>query len=224
MKAPPLANKYDSLTAEERFRLILAASGRGDKTERDRLKNAGAQITLSMADHSPYAHAFDEVAMLIYIELLNEAASYKEFLCSPNDACNDSDDEGTEDEDAAPEDTKAKSDDSLEQEDPDFIRTLDLALAIGYLLQTKANGWKLFCERLNVPPFLHWEILPGFDRLQHTLAIAEKAAFVPEGFLRWLNRRRPKGMPELTTVPITAEGIATEIAEAYRQRARWWGA
>ncbi len=90
------------------------------------------------------------------------------------------------------------------------------------MLRTRANGWKLFCERLSVPPFLHWEILPGFDRLQRALAFTEKAAFVPEGFLRWLNRVRPKGQPELTAVPLTVEGVADAIAEAFRQSVQWW--
>ncbi len=84
MKAPPLAKNYKCLTPEERFRLILAASGRGDEAERDRLKNAGGRITLSLQDHAPYAQAFGDLALLIFIELLEEAASYQEgFLMAP---------------------------------------------------------------------------------------------------------------------------------------------
>jgi hypothetical protein len=104
------------------------------------------------------------------------------------------------------------------------MRALDIAFAAGYMLRTKANGWKLFCERLNVPPFLLWEEFPGFDRVQRALALAEKAAFVPEGFLVWLNRVRPKGEPELTAVPLTVEGVADETEKAYRHRVQWWGA
>ena len=47
MKVPPLAKNYSLLTPEERFRLILAASGRGDVAERAQLGNAGRGITLS---------------------------------------------------------------------------------------------------------------------------------------------------------------------------------
>jgi hypothetical protein len=85
------------------------------------------------------------------------------------------------------------------------------------MLRAKAESWKLFCERLNVPPFLLWDKLPGFDRLQRALALAEKAAFVPEGFLRWMNRLRPAADPELTKVPITADGLANATEETFQE-------
>src|SRR5262245_39764486 len=37
MNVNSVVNRYKNLTPEERFRLILAASGRGDESERDRL-------------------------------------------------------------------------------------------------------------------------------------------------------------------------------------------
>jgi transposase len=133
-----------------------------------------------------------------------------------------------EDESEATEETDAQTDEAPVQEDdgegPVCFRTLDLALAAGYVLRTKANGWKLFCERLNVPPFLVWEMHPGFDRLQLVLALADKAAFVSEGFLRWLNRVRPKREPEMTAVPLSVKGIADETKKAFRWRVQWWGA
>jgi hypothetical protein len=76
MKADVLARHYRLLTPEERFRLMLAAGARGDKAEQDRLVRAGQRITLSVQDHAPYAHAFEELARMIYLELLEEAAQY----------------------------------------------------------------------------------------------------------------------------------------------------
>jgi hypothetical protein len=213
MKAPPLAKNYKCLTPEERFRLILAASGRGDEAEAARLVNAGGKITLSMPDHAPFAQAFNDLALLTFIELVDEAAHYQAALDFADDA------RDTFDADEADESTVQKD----ANEDPVCFRTLDIGLAAGYMLRTKANGWKLFCERLNVPPFLIWGIHPGFDRLQLVLAMAEKAAFVPQGFLVWLNRVRPKGEPELTAVPLTVEGVADETEKAFRQRVQWWG-
>ncbi len=227
MKAPPLAKNYKCLTPEERFRLILAASGRGDEAEAARLVNAGGRITLSVPDHSPYAHAFSDLALMTFIDLLEEAASYQEAFAFADSTCDINADEAEEEErDEAAEETGARADKGPVQEDADkepvWLRALDVALAAGYMLRTKANGWKLFCERLNVPPFLLWEVLPGFKRVQRTLALTEKAAFVPEGFLRWLNRVRPKGEPELAAVPLTVEGVADDTGEAYRQRVKWW--
>jgi hypothetical protein len=81
-----LARHYDHLTPQERFRLILAAGSRGDAVERDRLVNSGGHIALSMRDHAPYAHAFDELAFLVFIELLEEAARYLETFAHADDA------------------------------------------------------------------------------------------------------------------------------------------
>src|SRR5262245_57248390 len=78
MRANALARNYASLTAEERFRLILAAGARGDEAERDRLINTGQRIALSTQDHAPYARAFDELSLLIFIELQEEVARYLE--------------------------------------------------------------------------------------------------------------------------------------------------
>ena len=224
MKAPPLAKNYKALTPEERFRLILAASGRGDEAEAARLVNAGGKITLSMPDHAPFAQAFNDLALLTFIELVDEAARYQAALAFNDDVRDTYEaDEAEEESDDAAEEKDAAADEEDASQEPICFRTLDIALAAGYMLRTKANGWKLFCERLNVPPFLVWEIHPGFDRLQLVLAMAEKAAFVPEGFLRWLNRLRPKGEPELTVVPLSVEGVADETEKAFRWRVQWWG-
>ena len=224
MKAPPLAKNYQCLTPEERFRLILAASGRGDEAEAARLVNAGGRITLSMPDHAPFAQAFNDLALLTFIELVDEAARYQAALAFNDDVRDTYEaDEAEEESDDAAEEKDAAADEEDASQEPICFRTLDIALAAGYMLRTKANGWKLFCERLNVPPFLLWEVLPGFKRVQRTLALTEKAAFVPEGFLRWLNRVRPSGAPELTVVPLTVERVADETEKAFRWRVQWWG-
>jgi hypothetical protein len=228
MKAFSLAKNYKCLTPEERFRLILAASGRGDEAEHNRLTSAGGRITLSMQDHVPFAQAFGDLAMLIFIDLVEEAARYRECLHFADDAGDTfGTDEAEEENGDAVEETNAHSDEGPKQEGdsekPVYFRILEGAYAAGYMLRTQANGWKLFCERLDVPPFLLWEELPGFDRLQRALALTEKAAFVSEGYLQWINRVRPKGKPELTVVPLTVEGVAAANAKAFRQRVHWLG-
>jgi hypothetical protein len=222
-----LVKHYDQLTPEERFRLILAAGGRGDEAERDRLTKAGKHVTLTMQDHAPYAHAFDELALLTYIELQEEAARYAEAFVREGDASDlsDENDEGAEEIQDEEEPETLANEAVTEDEASELTaqqRMMDLVLASGYMLRTKTEGWKLFCERLNVPPFLLWKVLPGFDRLERYLAIAEKVAFYPEGFLRWMNRVRPEEEPELTEVPVTAEGLADAAETMYRERAKWW--
>jgi hypothetical protein len=235
MNASAVARHYGNLTAEERFRLILAASGRGDEAERDRLGHAGGRITLSMPDHSPYAHAFSELAHLTFIELLEEAARYRDVQVGADEAFDlpgEEDDEGEQEEG---EDEAEGSEDSAEAQaeevpaggdwstKPLWQSSLELVDAAGFVLRTKAGGWKLFCERMNVPPFLLWKALPGFDRLQSALTLTEKAAFTSEGFLPWLNRIRPAGKPELIEVPLTVERVARQTEEMFRERVKWWG-
>jgi hypothetical protein len=223
MNANALAKHYDRLTPEERFRLILAAGARGDHAEQDRLVNAGQRITLSMSDHSPYAHAFDECALLIFIELLEGAAFYSDRLDHADDVCSlfpDEDNEGEDGGEGAAED-EVPADQDRRRSDGQWA--LDLALAAGFVLRTKAEGWKRFCERMNVPALADWEGLPGFDRLQRGLALAQKAAFDPEGFLRWWNGIRPADEPERTEVPMTVEGMADAAERLFRDRVQWWG-
>ena len=86
MNAKSLVKHYSQLTPVERFRLILAAGARGDEAEQDRLVNAGQRITLAMQDHAPYGDAFSELALLVFIELLEEAARYEEAFVWADDA------------------------------------------------------------------------------------------------------------------------------------------
>jgi hypothetical protein len=82
----------------------------------------------------------------------------------------------------------------------------------------------LFCQWMTVPPFVLWEVLPGFERLRRALKLSERVAFTVEGFLRWLNRIRPTCEPEREKVPLTAEGVAAAaMEEAFRERVQWWG-
>jgi hypothetical protein len=220
MKVPPLANNYRSLTPEERFRLVLAASGRGDVAERERLLRAGGRVSLSMQDHVPYARALHELDTIVFLELLEETARYQDaFHQLP--CCDQGDDDKVEEKPDEEPNAETKEED-LEGDWAVWHRYFDLALASGYILRAKADGWKLFCERMTIPPFLFWEMLPGFDRLERALALAEKAAFTSEGFLRWLNRIRPKGAPELTELPMTAETVAKVNEAFFRERVRWW--
>jgi len=226
MKAPPLAKNYGSLTPEERYWLILAASGRGDVAERDRLVRASGTITLSMQDHTPYAHAFDELALQAFLELLEEAARYREHFERWNLVNRlklDEEVDSQNGEDGPERDSHEEADNDAAADEPASERYLDLTLASGYVLRGKAEGWKLFCARHNTLPYLLWEMLPGFDRLQRELVLAEQIAFLPEGFLRWLNRIRPKGEPELTELSLTAETIAKANEAYFRERVRWWG-
>ncbi|HJZ90097.1 MAG TPA: hypothetical protein VKE40_04445 [Gemmataceae bacterium] len=215
MTTNAITRQYGLLSPEERFRLILAASGRGDEAEHARLVGASDRIHLTMPDYSPYANALQDVTLLIYIELLTESSRYMESLALADQ----------EDFSEPGERGEADDDDEPETADLDFAneRRLRLALASGYVLRTKVEGWKQFCERWTVPPFLLWQELPGFDQLQGALRLTDQVAFTAEGFLRWVNNRRPASDPPLTEVPVTAAETADDFDELFRSRIEWWG-
>src|SRR5262249_45196040 len=118
MKSPLVDKNYALLTPADRCRLIIAASGRDDEAERTRLIRTGGHITLSMRDHAPWAHAFNELALLLFIELLEDAAAYLDSF-----HCTDS-----EEQEVSPED-EAKLDET--------VQDLDVSLALGYILRAK---------------------------------------------------------------------------------------
>lgn len=249
MNAKTLADKYDRLTPEETFRLILAAAGRNDEVERERLIQARPPISLKIPDHMPHAIAFGELALYYFIELQDHAASYfdllvradlfeESVLAPPNFGGVETDDENLHDEAdhrvnsrESSESDDEESDDDCPDWDPDAEsparsageRCFRAALAEGYVLKAKADAWKLFCKRLDIPPFVLWQGLPGLKRLMVALDLAEKAAFSKEGIVRWLNEVRPAGEPRLTSPPFEVDETADSIAEAFRDRVRWWG-
>jgi hypothetical protein len=218
MNANAAAKYYERLTPEERFRLMLAAGARGDEAERARLIDSGERIFLSVSDYAPYAEAFYELALVVFIDLLEDAARYLDAFHRTDDA----DFIEGADTQNGPEEDKEMEADPVPGKKSAWMRCLDMALAAGFVLRAKADGWKLFCERLTVPPFALWEGLSGLDRLQRALALAEGhddlpgAAFTAEGMLRWLNGIRPPGAPALTEVKLTAEAIADETEELFR--------
>jgi hypothetical protein len=129
MNTNALAKQYHKLTAEERFRLILAASDRGDEGERERLAQAGGHLTVSIQDHAPYAHAFQDIGKLTYLDLLETAARYFDAFDTHrnearDEAATDLDDEAGEYD--AEEDANVPVAEGLE-DDVDEVSDEDLA-------------------------------------------------------------------------------------------------
>jgi len=207
MTTKTLATHYGALTPEERFRLILAAHARGDDTEAERLVGAAQRWTFSNVDYSPFAHALQEVQMITFMELIDEAARHDEARVRFNDVV------------------------SLRNGDTEDRANLSACLFQAYriqifILQTKAAGWNLFCERIGFAPFSTWQHLPGFDRLERALdGVAQCPALSPAELLESLNGTRPDGEPEVTAARlISADKYADEIERTFRVRAQRWGA
>jgi hypothetical protein len=230
MNANALARNYGQLTPEERFRLILAASARGDDTERDRLAGGAGRIALSMSDHAPFVLAFHDMAASTFMELVDDAGRYFDAWARIEAAkLFEYEDDQAEGDDPMSESAEADTTEEAQEaaaeagpQLPTHERLLDLALGAGFVLRAKADGWKLFCERMTLPPLLLWQDFPGLDRLTRALTLAERAAFTAEGFLRWMNCIRPKGEPERTEIHLTPARLADATAEAFRALVQYW--
>jgi hypothetical protein len=218
------------LTPEERFWLILAAGTRGDDVEQERLKATASRVTYSTQDYAPFARAFEELSLLIFIELLDMAAAYLDAFARDDDAEDlDGGDDHDGGEDACEDNSDSDDADRHRGRRPTGRRWLDIALATGYLLKARADGWKQFCERMAVRPFALWECLPGCKRLQIALGLAEGTpdlpgpAFEREGMIAWLNATRPKGEPRIRELGATPDFYRDSLEETFRERASWWG-
>jgi hypothetical protein len=207
VNANGIAKHYDALTALERFRLIWAAHKRHDAQEINRLLSAAMRLYFSQADVAPFATAFKELAHFTFLELLEEVAKLEDAL------------------------QRWSEGDFIRGKKAIQDRFRQLYLAEGFILQTKAAGWKLFCERLGISPFGLWKDLPGFERLQRALELLEGtaddpgSAFSRADMVQWLTRRRPDRKPELTDADIiSAERLADETETLFRDHAHHYGA
>ena len=63
-----LARRYDRLTPEERFPLIVAAVDRGDEVERLRLQESAPMTDWSLSDHHTLASSTIAVAKLYFMD------------------------------------------------------------------------------------------------------------------------------------------------------------
>ncbi|QDU23765.1 hypothetical protein [Urbifossiella limnaea] len=122
MTADRLARHYDLLRPEERLALMLAASGRGDDVEHERLVAAAPRLTVAVPDTFPRAMAFREVLDRHRAERLELAARFFQ--------------------------TKRLAEDF--DEGPGG-RMGNVARAYGYLLLAARDGWAAFCEREMLP-------------------------------------------------------------------------
>jgi hypothetical protein len=222
-----VARHYDRLTAEERFALIVQANTRGHKVESDRLVRAGRHIMLTLPGHAPHSFAFSEIANFTLLELLDAAASFENAATAARE-CQDSlpagdldnlEEDGTEE----PGSDHAADVEQDDAQDPADWQCFDMMLAHGHVLKVKGDGWQTFCRRLNLPPFVFWQQLPGWRRLERALKVAERCSFTLDGMLSFMNVHRPDPGPEITADKmLTAESFASELEQQYRARVRFW--
>jgi hypothetical protein len=155
-----LAKHYDKLTPRERLSLIVAASGRGDEAEQDRLVRSAPRVGYSVPDFFGRAQAFVEVSVLHLMKLLDLAGLYFRALGLADSMIDDKQSE----------------------------RMLDCAMLSGFLFNVKLAGWRLFCAGENIDPEVCWTPLPGYSTVKEAERMAEHTAFSPEGVVAYMKR------------------------------------
>jgi hypothetical protein len=186
--AKALACCYDRLTPDERFKLMLAARGRNDEAEEDRLIHAGETIPVRMRDIFPHLMAFQTVSMLAFIELLDHAADAEAAWFA--------------------------AESSVESEER-AERWGRIANVFGYRLRVKWLGWIRFCEEMTVPPRHFWVGLPGLERIERSLQVAELMDCSDAEFLAIVNAGRKPSRAEVTEVGFTVEAAATTLRQMF---------
>jgi hypothetical protein len=189
MNTDRLAKHYRSLTPAERLPLILAAWYRGDKQEWERLHSSAPRLAYSVADHFRLAMAHRDLGHWHRLEVLDLAAL---FFHSHGLSGTTKGEEGR--------------------------RLLACAKVFGHLLKVKREGWRQFCEGMNIDPDFCQSSLPGHEALGLAADLAERVAFTAEGTLQFMRQE-----DETATASPTAEGVAAGLRKALDVRADWWG-
>jgi hypothetical protein len=246
MTAHRFARHYPALTPEERFKLVVAAVDRDDEADRARLVAAAERRTFQMPDYAPFIDAYHDLVFASFPHLLDAAAEFLERYWMGDLSVDDERDAAVNGREASPDkrgsgveptardgaepggaNGEASNLDPFADERrkrPTRVRQLELAYVAGFILKVQVAGWKLFCERLNVPPFAFFKGLPGFERLERALKLAEKTAFEPADILKWLNRRCRSGAQRATLESIISpESYARQCDEAFREQVKSWG-
>src|SRR5262245_42936254 len=137
MNTRSLAVLYDKLTPLERLPLIMAAAARGDKVERDKLVRSAPRTVYRLPDHWGVASAFEFLAHVHFMKLLEITAVYFQAFGAVNGG-------------------KAR------QSEASAVGW-DHLLATGYELNTYLAGWRAFCAGLKIDPEILWKRLPGYQ-------------------------------------------------------------
>jgi hypothetical protein len=193
MTATTLTHGYDRLTRDERFRLLLAAWGRGDESEEGRLTRSAPTVPVRMMDFAPCMMAFKTLALVVYIELLDHAADCETaWLAAETDW-----------------DDEAQS-----------ARWARIAKAHGYRLRIKWRAWVEFCGDWLATPRLLWEHLPGLDRVERVVAATKAGPCAEAEFLATVNAIRPGDWPPITSNPLTVASALADLRQLFDQQVK----
>jgi hypothetical protein len=188
-----LGKLYDRLTPAERLPLIIAASRRGDETERQRLAQAAPRTDLRVPDYYALGLALQESATFHIVDLLNLAAQFWQawglwgwFQSLPQ----------------RPEEEALK---------------MGLVKSCAYEFTVHDAAWGLFCAEQRMEPEALLDFMPGYERIEMTRNEVRGLAYTHEEATMFL---RLHGKP--TAVAAMEEDVLKSLRELLKAREAWW--
>lgn len=195
MNTNSLAKLYDRLTPTERLPLILAASGRGDEAERNRLAQSAPKEAFRLPDYHGRAEGLIFASVFQLLEMLDLTVRYWQAggLMADWEAV-------------------------LEEEQGEPRRRLRAAMKVfAYILTIKLAGWRRFCSEFNIDPEFLMKDLPGFAIVQRTEESARIMACTPDEATAWMQKRGG----ETAKMP-TVEDEAASLWDFVDSKAKRW--
>jgi hypothetical protein len=196
MNTTSLAKLYDRLSPRERLPLIVAASGRGDQVEADRLLRSAPRIGYALPDYFGLADGVQNLALFHLLELLDLAAMYWRVSAAQADAESSPGKEG-----------KVVA-----------ARLLATKRMFAFLFTVEADAWKQFCAEMQLDGELLLRGLPGYANLDLTEEEARRSAYSQEEATAWVRRKGNS-----TEEAVTVEAVVASMQEMVTWRAGWWG-
>jgi len=141
---------YHKLVPRERLALIIEAVARGDDAERETLIDSAPMLMYRMPDYHGEADAFNLVCLLYLTKQLDVAYLQATIL-------------------------HAEPKDQAKQE-----RFYNAACISAYVICTRADAWRAFCEGLGIDADTALKGLPGADSLAMAENFARTIAYTAE--------------------------------------------
>jgi hypothetical protein len=200
MNTTNLVRQYGALTPWERLPLIVAAAGRGDEVEENRLAQTAPRVDFRIANCWSLVQGLDLLARHYLLVQLDNAVIYWRVMNL------------LDKEPLFGQTRKAK------QREERLWRALE---TLAYRIVVQADGWKLFCRQLQIDPDVPLKDLPGHGAVSHVEKLARSLACTPEE--AWIRLREAVGSDKLlegNAPPEASEchvGTAEEVARFMRE-------
>jgi hypothetical protein len=159
MNTTSLVRQYDALTPWERLPLIVAAAGRGDKVEENRLAQTAPRVDFRIANCWGLVQGLDLLARHYLLVQLDRAVIYWRVMNL------------LDKEPLFGQTRKAK------QREERLWRGVE---TLAYRIVVQADAWKLFCRQLQIHPDVPLKDLPGHEAVSHVEKLARNLACTHE--------------------------------------------